>query len=308
MEDNILKLINTTKNEVGYLEKGTNAYLDEKIKNYGYKNYTKYARDVDSIKNFYNGKKQGYPWCSVFVAWCFIKTFGIENAQKLLCYPKNSLGAGCSYALRYFKNNNQYFKSPKKGDIIFFTQGHTGIVTDVKEKYVYTVEGNTTNKEGIYPNGGGVYEKCYSLNNKDIIGYGRPNYNLIAGTDNNQVGTDNSQTGTNNVETGTNNEFFGYKIGKCNAYYKSLKIKAIRREPNLSENVKRVREISKELRPGLTSKNMNDKAHIKKGCVLTALEFYRDKNGLIWLRNYDGWLVACESNGQKNIIFFKNKK
>lgn len=294
MEDNITKLITTARNEVGYLEKGTNAFLDEKIKNYGYKNYTKYARDLDNIKNFYNGKKQGFPWCSVFVAWCFVKTFGVDMAKKLLNYPDKSLGAGCSYALKYFKDKKQYSKTPEKGYIIFFAQGHTGIVSDVKDKIVYTIEGNTTNKDGVYPNGGGVYEKSYAINNPNIIGYGIPNYSLL--------------NEPNKPEENKPDVYFGYTIGTCNDYYKSLKVKAIRREPNLTENVKRVREISKELKKGLTSKNQNAKAHIKKGCVLTALEFYRDKNGLIWMRNYDGWLVACEKDGSKNIVFYKHKK
>ena len=77
-------VIKTATNEVGYLEKATNANLDSKTTNAGYANYTKYARDLDNIDGFYNGKKQGYAWCDMFVDWCFVKTFGIQTAIRML--------------------------------------------------------------------------------------------------------------------------------------------------------------------------------------------------------------------------------
>ena len=48
-------------NEEGYLEKRTNANLDSKTDNAGYNNWTKYARDLDSLGDFYNGRKNGSP-------------------------------------------------------------------------------------------------------------------------------------------------------------------------------------------------------------------------------------------------------
>ena len=54
------KVVNIALNEVGYLEKASNSNLDSKTANAGSKNYTKYARDLDNIPNFYNGKKNGY--------------------------------------------------------------------------------------------------------------------------------------------------------------------------------------------------------------------------------------------------------
>ena len=51
--------------EVGYLEKKTPdlRYLYDKTANAGYNNYTKYAYELDNIPGFYNGKKNGYPYC-----------------------------------------------------------------------------------------------------------------------------------------------------------------------------------------------------------------------------------------------------
>lgn len=285
------KVIDVALNEVGYIEKKNNSNLDSKTLNAGSKNYTKYARDLDNIAGFYNGKKQGYAWCAVFVDWCMVQALGVDRARTLLCYPKNSAGAGCSESIKYYKNNNRFItSSPRKGDQIFFKQGHTGLVYNVDNSKVYTVEGNTTKSAWVVANGGEVCKKSYSLTSSSIVGYGRPDYK----TDNN--------TSTEKVT-----EKFGYKFGTCNAYYKAKKVKAIRREPNLSENVKKVKEISTALRSGLTSKNLNAKAHIKIGCTLTILEIKEDSNGLIWGRNYDGWLVLCEKNGDKQLTFVRNK-
>lgn len=178
----IEKLINIAKAEIGYLEKKSNNQLDDKTANAGNGNYTKYARDLDNIPNFYNGKKNGYAWCDVFVDWLFVQTFGVDKAKELLLQPNGSLGAGCTYSARYYKNANQYHKTPKVGDQIFFTNSkgsiiHTGIVYKVDSTYVYTIEGNTSSDEGVVENGGSVNDKKYKLSYSRIDGYGRPKYN-----------------------------------------------------------------------------------------------------------------------------------
>ena len=157
--------------EVGYLEKKSNSQLNSKTANAGYNNYTKYARDLDAISSFYNGKKNGYAWCDVFTDWVFVQAFGVEKAKELLCQPDKSYGAGCYYSARYYKNKGQFYtQNPKIGDQIFFWNSsksdvaHTGIVYDVDRTYVYTVEGNTSSTSGVVANGGGVVCKKYKLN------------------------------------------------------------------------------------------------------------------------------------------------
>ena len=166
--------------EEGYLEKKTNAQLDSKTANAGNNNWTKYARDLDNIPNFYNGKKNGYAWCDMFVDWCFVQALGVVRAKELLNQPNNSYGAGCTESASYYKKINQYFKNPQKGDQIFFKNSsgicHTGLVYHVDEKYVYTIEGNTSSANGVVANGGAVAKKKYSLNYTNIDGYGRPKY------------------------------------------------------------------------------------------------------------------------------------
>lgn len=167
-------LIKTAKAEVGYKEKASNSNLNSKTGNAGHANYTKYAAEIDkNYPSFYNGRKNGWDWCDVFADWCFIHTFGLEKALKLLCQPKKSAGAGCYYSLNYYKNAGRFYKNnPQPGDQIFFSYSageisHTGIVVDVDDEKVYTVEGNSSD---------GVASRSYSLKNKNIVGYGRPAY------------------------------------------------------------------------------------------------------------------------------------
>ena len=171
------RLAETALAEIGYLEKASSKYLDSKTANAGSKNYTKYARDLDAITGFYNGKKQGAAWCDVFVDWCFVKTFGADEAKRLLCQPNKSLGAGCGYSLKYYKSKGRFHTKPAVGDQIFFKSGtgiaHTGIVYDADNTHVYTVEGNTSPVSGMVANGGCVSAKKYKLSYSKIAGYGR---------------------------------------------------------------------------------------------------------------------------------------
>ena len=170
------KVINVALNEVGYREKENNSNLDDKTANAGDENFTKYARDLDNVPGFYNGKKNGYDWCDIFVDWCFVKALGAERAMQLLNQPEKSGGAGCGVSMSYFEKIERLFKSPSLGDQIFFTDGesiyHTGLVYDVDDTKVYTVEGNT--------NGGQVAKKSYPLGASYIRGYGRPLWNESA--------------------------------------------------------------------------------------------------------------------------------
>lgn len=177
------KVISVLEAEVGYLEKASNKNLDEKTANAGSGNYTKYARDLDAIPGFYNTKKNGAPWCDVFVDWAFVQAYGVEAAKKLLCQPDGSLGAGCGFSAKYYKKQGQFHESdPKRGDQIFFWNSkkigvaHTGLVVDVDEQYVHTVEGNTADDSGVVANGSGVFRKKYALDDDRIYGYGRPAY------------------------------------------------------------------------------------------------------------------------------------
>ena len=181
------KLLAIARAELGYQEKRSNAQLDSPSANSGSANYTKYARDIDAIPFFYNGKKQSFAWCDVFVDWVFVETFGAEIALRLLCQPQKSTGAGCTYSARFYQSAGRWFKTPEPGDQIFFTRDsstsyHTGIVERVDGSTVYTIEGNTSPAYGVVDNGGGVYRKSYPKASQLILGYGRPDWNLVPET------------------------------------------------------------------------------------------------------------------------------
>lgn len=169
----MLKNLQIALDEVGYIGKKSNKDLDSKTANIRGK-WTKYARDLDNITGFYNGKKNGFDYCDVFVDWCMVRAYGAELAKKLLCQPARSLGAGTGYSARYYQQKGQYYKFPEVGDQIFFRYGieigHTGYVWKVTNSYVYTVEGNVNCA---------VVQRQYAKTNKVIDGYGRPNYSLV---------------------------------------------------------------------------------------------------------------------------------
>lgn len=177
------RVIDTAVAELGYLEKATNAQLDEKLANPGKNNWTKYARDLDGLGNIYNGRKNGFDWCDVFVDWCFMTTFGVSVGMRMLNQTERGLGAGVKWSASYYEKAGRFFEeNPKPGDQIFFGSGgqwwHTGIVVEVSGGKVHTIEGNTTTASGVIPNGGGVAKKSYSLTNRNIKGYGRPDYSI----------------------------------------------------------------------------------------------------------------------------------
>ena len=180
----IEKLIAHARAEIGYKEKRTNSQLDDKTANAGSNNWNKYARDIDGkYPGFYNGKKNGYAWCDIFVDWNFIDCFGYENALAMLYQPERSYGAGCTNSANYYRRNNAFYSEPEVGDQIFFgdygNEGHTGIVIAVNGSTVTTIEGNTSGGAGVNANGDGVYEKVYNLDQTYIPGFGRPNWDAL---------------------------------------------------------------------------------------------------------------------------------
>lgn len=168
-------VLDLARSEVGYHEKASNSQLDDPTGNSGSANYTKYAAYIDSSPDFYNGKKNGYAWCDVFVDYLFVKTFGFDRGRQMLCQPTESAGAGCLYSANYYKQANRWHRTnPKVGDQIFFSYSageysHTGIVEDVNGSTITTIEGNTDDSVG---------RRTYETSNYRIAGYGTPNWEL----------------------------------------------------------------------------------------------------------------------------------
>lgn len=167
------KLISIARQELGYLEKASNKNLDDKTANVGSNNYTKYARDLYP-------SLQGQPWCDMFVDRCFVQAFGQVNARRLI---GGGFSAYTPTSAQYYKGKGWWRTIPQPGDQVFFENDiricHTGIVTAIDGKKVYTIEGNTSGASGVVANGGGVFEKSYALTYTRIAGYGRPDWSLV---------------------------------------------------------------------------------------------------------------------------------
>lgn len=177
-------VIRIAEAEEGYLEKASNACLDDKTANAGNANYTKYARDLDDIKGWYNGPKRGYDWCAVFVEWCFIRAFGVELARKVL--PHGIYSAGCTQARAMYSAAGLLSDLPQFGDQAFFKNSagqivHTGLVVNLTKDTIQTVEGNTSSLAGVVPNGGCVRRKSYPRSYNRLAGFGHPRYTLLPG-------------------------------------------------------------------------------------------------------------------------------
>lgn len=152
------KIVDIALKEVGYIEKKSNQDLDNKTANAGTKDYTKYGK--------WFGSNPG-PWCCKFICWVYYKAGCLNLIKKT---------ASCSTELSFFEKNKEFQShryKPKKADIIFInwnsksTPDHVGIVEDIDDKYVYTIEGNRSNK---------VAKAKYLLTDTKIIGYGTPKF------------------------------------------------------------------------------------------------------------------------------------
>ena len=155
---------------MGYIGKKSNAELYDKTANITGK-FTKYAKELWDAK-YYNGNKNGFAWCCVFVDWLFFTCAGHNKEVADSVKPYSIYGAGVSWVKRAYQNVNRITKTPVPGAQIFFLDksgelAHTGIVTEVTSTEVKTIEGNTSNM---------VKEKVYKLNDATIDCYGLPFY------------------------------------------------------------------------------------------------------------------------------------
>lgn len=143
--------------------------------------------------NTYTANNIGVHNCDVFVDWLFLKCFGDSLGREMICQPTGSAGAGCLYSAEYYKSAGRWrATNPEPGDQIFFTYApgeysHTGIVESVSNGTVTTIEGNTSDQ---------VARRQYTLWSSNIAGYGRPRWELAAGTQPSPVPTPSPEPGS----------------------------------------------------------------------------------------------------------------
>lgn len=119
-----------------------------------------YADNIGKSQIFANNH-----WCAMFVSWCANQA----GVSKSVIKPYASCAVGVSdfQSMGVWHSRSSGYK-PKKGDVIFFTFSHTGLVDYVEGGYVHTIEGNSSNS---------VKRRSYNLSYGSIKGYGSPKYN-----------------------------------------------------------------------------------------------------------------------------------
>ena len=167
------KLLSYAMDQLGYRE--------------GPNNWNKYAAEP-AMTQLLGWNAQNQPWCNVFVNACFVACFGLEIGAAMLYQPIGCGSALCRASADFFKAACAWIergRTPDPGDVIVFYRSgdinHMGIVSRVAGGSVITVEGNSSDS---------VAERCYSVNDTSIAGYGRPQWALAAGEDINVPGTE----------------------------------------------------------------------------------------------------------------------
>lgn len=172
----IQKIYETELAEVGYLEKASNAYLDDKTKNAGYNNITKYWRDLRkmgrmAIYGYSTGSSfvggASWPYCAAGQDWSFVKALGVERASELLLHGTSAF-INCQTMYTKAKAAGRIVKRPQVGALALFynksnVHYHVEFIYKVDETRFYTIGFNTSGASTVVANGGGVCAKKYAI-------------------------------------------------------------------------------------------------------------------------------------------------
>ena len=161
---------------IGYCGKTKNIDLDDPTALPGGL-FTCFARDLwmnGNSEHYYNGNKNGFSYCCVFVDAMFYYAAGRNKDAAVAVKPTGSLGAGVKWSKGYMED--LIVEDPRPGDIVFFRSGgelcHTGIVTHVDDTTISTIEGNINGP--VYNHV--VGSKTYKRTDSYIDSYARPRY------------------------------------------------------------------------------------------------------------------------------------
>jgi len=122
------------------------------------------------VNNVKYNNNNGLAWCGYFVDWC-LNHAGVKGTPKQISTIKGA--ADMKEIGRWVSDK------PQVGDLIYLGWDalsaiqHIGIVVEVHDDHVITIEGNTSDKS--QDNGGMVMVKNRPLD-KHVIGFSRPKY------------------------------------------------------------------------------------------------------------------------------------
>ena len=137
--------------------KSSNSNLGNSIVNIALK-YKGYNEKDGSYKKFTGGRSEA--WCADFVTYVTKEAFRANGKS----VPTGFGSPAVKNLKQWGKDNNCYttdVSKAKPGDVVIFNKSHTGIVKEVRDGKVYTIEGNTSK--------GTVAERTHT--SKDINGF-----------------------------------------------------------------------------------------------------------------------------------------
>ena len=155
-------LIKLATSELGYLEKSAANYkkygvscLYSKTGYAGADNYTKYAYETGHYKTV------GWAaWCETFISWLFLKAYGKELANSLLCGMSASASTMDVKNVFVKKGRQVPLNRAEAGDLVYRSRnggGHVGIVVGRSGAgQIITIEGNSSSTDITSWNGGAV--------------------------------------------------------------------------------------------------------------------------------------------------------
>lgn len=140
---------------------------------YTYKDIGVYYSQWYCGGSYWSGWNEQTPWCACYISWAIYELEESTETSYLTSVPKEShvdkLMATFDTAhwltSQYLGGNT----NPRSGDLIFFDWNadsepqHVGVVLEVKNGMVYTIEGNSAGRVTI---------RSYLLTDQRIIGYG----------------------------------------------------------------------------------------------------------------------------------------
>lgn len=143
------------KSQLGYRESTDNYIVEEDGTTM--KGYTRYGA--------WYGDSYG-DWCAMFISFCLNYAEVPRNEVPIDCNCQNWIQTLSDRGM-YFDASSDY--QPEQGDLIFFsikkngTSDHVGLVAEVNEYTIKTIEGNSGNQ---------VEYNTYDINDARILGYG----------------------------------------------------------------------------------------------------------------------------------------
>lgn len=103
------------------------------------------------VKKYLNPARldEGNSWCASFVSWCYLQSSGGQQDQMPFAYCPGARALLKEFRAKGWAQEPQSGYQPTPGDIVVWWrvqlagwQGHVGLVHQVKDGMLYTIEGN----------------------------------------------------------------------------------------------------------------------------------------------------------------------